>query len=543
MFCTNNTCKPHLEKMKKLVVFLCVLGTACFIGIISNILWRDHFNIVGNHPVTMEATSTPTFPVTSPQSEELNNLLKMIEWPLAPPNVSLEFSTHSKTSKYFIINPRATYVIGESLEVLIIAKDHKGRPKNYGGDLFHVKLHSLSLKAGVSGSVTDHNNGSYTARFIFQWSGQTMISVRLMHSSEAITILHQKRDTRPDKVFFNGYFEKNGTQEVVECNFDLPGQDVCEYYDQRNGEKWVCQRPKVLPCDSYFYHSMGGIRDVLSKEEKPFFSMSLIDQEIPSKLGSLNVLPRKNVTKGTKVACNPGLKNPNPSGFYYQDVWKSLVCSNKQFDNHIEAAKCLAGKIVYMFGDSTMRQWWEYLVAFIPTLKVISLHAPQAIGPALATDAELNYLVQWRAHQKPLRMARIGVRDIHYIASELDELGIRKGMVIVIPCWSHFVTYPVGPYIRRLYHIREAVAQLLERSPETKIIIKSANTGYRFHHGSDWLSLQLDTLMRAMFSKLPVTILDVWQMTSCHREPENIHPPKIIIKNEVDLMLSFICPQ
>ncbi|XP_040202866.1 NXPE family member 3-like isoform X2 [Rana temporaria] len=532
--------------MRNRGVFLGVLGTAGFIGFIIQILWRGS-SIVDSHPAALETTSTPTSPPTSPvigpQSEELTNLLKMIEWPLAPTNVSLEFSTYPKTSEYFIINPRATYMIGESLEVLIIAKDHKGRTKNYGGDYFHVKLHSLSLKAGVSGSVTDHNNGSYTARFILQWSGETMISVRLMHSSELIAILHQQRDTRPDKVFFKGYFEKNGIREVVECNFDLPGQDVCEYYDRQNQEKWVCQRPKNLPCDSYRDHSSGGNRKIQSEEEKPFFSMSLIDQEIPSNLGSLNVLPLKNVTNGTNVACIAGLKNPNPSGFYYQDVWKSLVCSNKHFDNHTMATKCLAGKMVYMFGDSTMRQWWEYLVDFIPTLKQINLHViHHNPGPLLATDAEFNYLVQWRAHQKPLRMERSGIQELRYISSELDRLGNRKGMIIVITCWSHFLTYPVGVYIHRLHHIREAVVRLLERSPETTILIKSANTGYRFDHGSDWLSVQLDILMRAMFSKLPVTVLDVWQMTSCHREPENLHPIKVIIKNEVDLMLSFICP-
>ncbi|XP_040202867.1 NXPE family member 3-like isoform X3 [Rana temporaria] len=466
-----------MRNMRKPGVFLCALVIIFFMGFIIQILWRGS-SIVDSHPAALETTSTPTSPPTSPvigpQSEELTNLLKMIEWPLAPTNVSLEFSTYPKTSEYFIINPRATYMIGESLEVLIIAKDHKGRTKNYGGDYFHVKLHSLSLKAGVSGSVTDHNNGSYTARFILQWSGETMISVRLMHSSELIAILHQQRDTRPDKVFFKGYFEKNGIREVVECNFDLPGQDVCEYYDRQNQEKWVCQRPKNLPCDSYRDHSSGGNRKIQSEEEKPFFSMSLIDQEIPSNLGSLNVLPLKNVTNALK-----------------------------QINLHVIH------------------------------------HNP---GPLLATDAEFNYLVQWRAHQKPLRMERSGIQELRYISSELDRLGNRKGMIIVITCWSHFLTYPVGVYIHRLHHIREAVVRLLERSPETTILIKSANTGYRFDHGSDWLSVQLDILMRAMFSKLPVTVLDVWQMTSCHREPENLHPIKVIIKNEVDLMLSFICP-
>ncbi|XP_077117704.1 NXPE family member 3-like [Ranitomeya variabilis] len=525
--------------MKKTQLFF--LAGLCIFSLITmftcRFFWRPD-----STKVHMQFSIPRKFPKKTQLDEELHTLLKLTEWPLPPNTPSLEFSTHSKTSTFSLLNPRSTYVEGEKLEVFIIAKDHKGREKSYGGDFFHAKLHSPSLKAGVSGSVTDNKNGSYTASFILQWPGETMVSIKLMYSSEAISILHEKRETRPDKLFFHGFFVKNGTEEVVECNLDLPGQDVCEYYDEHNEEKWVCQRPKTLPCDAYRDHSSGGFRDVFSKIEKKFFAKDLIDQEISTSMKPFNVLPQKELSNATKP-CTSELKNPNPSGFYYQDVWNSLVCSNQHFNDSNNVAKCLSGKMVYMFGDSTIRGWWDYLVKFVPTLKQIDLHVPHHAGPLLATDAENNYLVHWRAHQKPLRIVRTGVKELHYIATELDGLGAREGMVIVLNCWAHFSTYPLGLYIQRLWHIRKAVARLLERSPDTKIIIKSANTGYNFPFVNDWLSYQLDIVMRAIFSKLPVTILDTWQMTSCHQEPEDLHPKKVIIKNEVDLMLSFICPK
>ncbi|KAG9466746.1 hypothetical protein GDO78_016182 [Eleutherodactylus coqui] len=475
-------------------------------------------------------------PKTSQLDEELHTLLKLTEWPLPPTRTTLEYSTHPKTSVFFLLYPRSTYIVGEKLEVLIIAKDHKGHAKSYGGDFFHAKLHSPSLKAGVSGSVIDNYNGSYTASFILQWPGETMVSIKLMYSSEAIGILHEKRATRPDKLNFKGFFMKNGTEEVVECNVDLPGEDVCEYYDERYEEKWVCRRPKTLPCDAYRDHSSGEERDVFSKEEHEAF----IDQEILTTVKALHVLPQKDVIK-VPQPCTPGLKNPNPSGFYYQDVWNSLVCSNQHFNSSEYMSRCLSEKMVYMFGDSTLRGWFEYLVRVVPTLEQISLHVPLHPGPLLATDAQYDYLVHFRAHQKPLRMERTRVKELHYIASELDGLGARTGLVIVLTCWAHFSTYPLELYIRRLWHIREAVTQLLERNPDAKILIKSANTGYNFAFVNDWLSYQMDTVMRAMFSKLPVTIVDAWQMTSCHHSPKDLHPDWVIIKNEVDLMLSFIC--
>ncbi|KAM4697254.1 NXPE family member 3-like [Discoglossus pictus] len=500
-----------------------------------------------DHRVTVVGDlSSNTIPVPSSAphvDEELQHLLKLIEWPLPPGPITPESSTDPKSCVFVLLHPQSTYVVGEKLEVLITARDHKGRPKTNGGDYFMAKLYSNNLRAGVSGSITDHYNGTYTATFLLMWPGETEISVKLVYTSAAISILRDKRDSRPDKIYFFGYFERDGISERVECNVDMPGQNVCKYHDPISGETWVCVQPKELPCDAYNGHSVGGNRDFLTKEEEEFLNISLNGQKIPSDLQPLNVLPQNEKSKNdTRGACVAGLQNPDPSGFYYQDVWKSRVCLALSFNHPSSVADCLRGKIIYMFGDSTLRQWWEYLVDFVPSLKEIGLHVPHQTGPLLATDTEHNYLVQWRAHQKPLRMQRAWVQDLRYIASELDRLGGRKGMVLVLNCWAHFSSYPVGIYIERFRGIRSAVIRLLKRNPETKIFVKSANTGHKLAHVNEWLSLQLDTVMRAMFSKLPVTILDAWQMTSCYRLPEMLHLYKVIVKNEVDLMLSFICP-
>ncbi|XP_044144099.1 NXPE family member 3-like [Bufo gargarizans] len=141
-------------------------------------------------------------------------------------------------------------------------------------------------------------------------------------------------------------------------------------------------------------------------------------------------------------------------------------------------------------------------------------------------------------------MHRMRLQELHYIANELDNIGGGDNdLVIVINCMAHFISFPVKIYLQRIRNIRNAVVQLLNRSPQTKVIIKSGNTGFLYEHGSDWLSLQLDTLMRAVFSGLPVTIIDAWQMTSCHYLPKDLHPQEIIIKNMVDSMLSYICPE
>ncbi|PIO15082.1 hypothetical protein AB205_0128180, partial [Aquarana catesbeiana] len=273
------------------------------------------------------------------------------------------------------------------------------------------------------------------------------------------------------------------------------------------------------------------------------FDSSVSNKVISSTLLGLVVQPQEG-TSEVKNICKPGLSNPEPAGYYYQDKWNSLVCRNQNFPTPANVTSCLKGKVVYMFGDSTLRQWWKYLVDFVPSLQTVDLHVSYDPGPLLATDTEHGFLLQWRAHQRPLTMKRTRLQELKYIANELDGIGGGDdGLVIVINCLAHFIFFPVDVYLRRMIIIRDAVARLLERSPMTKVIIKSGNTGFLSIHGSDWLSLQLDTVMRAVFSGLPVTILDAWQMTSCHYLPIDLHPKKIIIENMVELMLSFICPK
>ena len=63
-------------------------------------------------------------------------------------------------------------------------------------------------------------------------------------------------------------------------------------------------------------------------------------------------------------------------------------------------------------------------------------------------------------------------------------------------------------------------------------------------YNSDWFSVQLDSVLRAMFRSLRgVVLLDAWDMTLAHpTQPHLLHPPQDIVKNMIDLILSHICP-
>ncbi|KAL1765230.1 NXPE family member 3-like isoform X1, partial [Sigmodon hispidus] len=240
--------------------------------------------------------------------------------------------------------------------------------------------------------------------------------------------------------------------------------------------------------------------------------------------------------------CRPGHLSPKPTGFYYQNRWHSTFCSSRSFPTVDSILNCLAGHIVYMMGDSTLRQWWEYLRDTVPSLKPVDLHTPYQTGPLMAVDTTRGTVLHWRAHSWPLRSSFTPVASLHSVARELHGLAGGHYTVVVLGMGAHFTTFPPSIFARRLAGIREAVKALLDREPSTLVVIKLANTGYKSVYGSDWLTLQVNRFLRAAFVGLQVAFVDAWEMTSSLDLPDNIHPEEIIVRNQVELFLSFICP-
>ncbi|XP_056878725.1 NXPE family member 3-like [Takifugu flavidus] len=201
--------------------------------------------------------------------------------------------------------------------------------------------------------------------------------------------------------------------------------------------------------------------------------------------------------------------------------------------------------MIHRYGDSTIRQWYEYLVATVPDLKDFNLHSRTQVGPFMALDYTNNIMVTYRCHGPPIRFVDIPVSELRYIANELDGLVGGANTVVVIGIWSHFSTFPHQVYIRRLLSIRGAVERLLDRAPDTLVVIRTANlkelTLYETLTNSDWYSMQRDKLLRAMFRGLDVRLVDAWEMGLAHELPHSLHPQPPIIKNMIDVLLSYIC--
>ncbi|XP_063761262.1 NXPE family member 3-like isoform X2 [Eleginops maclovinus] len=506
---------------------------------------------VSTHPP--KGRSICNFPPLSPKDAlEERLLLQSVSWPETPklPSpFSLE-QTSDPAHSTFTIHPargRGEWHVGDQLEVKIVISDFKGHPKKSGGDLLFARLHNLKLGAGVAGKVEDHLNGSYSAVFPLLWEGDAQVEVTLVHSSEAITVLNRLTSEQPDRVFFKSMFRSGSRSQTTICNVCLrpTQQPLCDLTDHRTGDPWFCYKPNNMSCDTRITHKMGGYKQNIKRWEDKLFQVrvNLKVHIRASGPAGVTVLPKK---KGQPEVKRSIVKS-TASGYYYQGLWRPLDGTKvRQFNNASAITQCLKGKMVHLYGDSTIRQWFEFLNAALPDLKEFNLVSSKQTGPFMALDYANKIKVTFRCHGPPIRFG-VPIGELRYIANELKDLTGGPNTVIVFGIWSHLGTFPIEVYIRRLQRIRSEVVRLLDRAPETLIIIRTANPKalwlYETITNSDWFSLQRDQVLRAIFKGLNVHLIDAWEMVLAHILPNSLHPQPPIIKNMVDVLLSYTCPQ
>uniref|UniRef100_A0A8C5TUM2 Neurexophilin and PC-esterase domain family member 3 n=1 Tax=Malurus cyaneus samueli TaxID=2593467 RepID=A0A8C5TUM2_9PASS len=466
---------------------------------VSGSSWITENNVQHSLSQTTKTTRKPYCGYTQQtlskrEQVEQESLLAGIQWPKPPDGkIAFEQSTDPAQSDFVIVKPSRFFKVGDQLEVLVRMRDFQGKPKQYGGDYLQARIHSPVLKAGAAGRIVDCQNGLYKVFFTLLWPGEVKVSVSLVHPSEAVQVLLRLREERPDRVYFKSSFKSGRYSETTECNVCLPGGlPVCNFTDLHTGEPWFCYKPRKLSCASRINFSLP---DLISMDRA----------EDPS---------------------------ASPSGYYYEDQWRSRTHWIHNFNKSDEITECLQGKVIRLFGDSTIRQWFEYLTAFVPgNFFKLGFH---------------NILLKFRCHGPPIRFSTVFSSELRYIANELDGIVGGRNTVIAITIWSHFSTFPVEVYIRRLRNIRRAIIQLLDRSPKTVIVIRTANVQELGPEvslfNSDWYSFQLDSVMRKMFSGIAVHFVDAWEMSVAHYLPHNLHPNGIIVKNQIDAFLSYVCP-
>ncbi|XP_018414056.1 PREDICTED: NXPE family member 1-like, partial [Nanorana parkeri] len=231
-------------------------------------------------------------------------------------------------------------------------------------------------------------------------------------------------------------------------------------------------------------------------------------------------------------------------GYFCNDLWYSLNCNLSSYEPLAKITTCLSGKIIYMMGDSTLRQWIEYFPAHLKNLKFFDLHGNGWHKTYLAIDQANNIYIQWKKHGHPfVTMSFFDITNYADVPHQINQIGGNSDTVIVITLGQHFRPFPISLFIRRLLNVRKAIENMFLRSPNTKIIIKSENTreiNLDVERFSDFHGYIQYLLVKDIFSGLNVGMIDAWDMTVAYGS-FNGHPPEIVLKNQINMFLSYLC--
>ncbi|XP_048368784.1 NXPE family member 1-like [Sphaerodactylus townsendi] len=233
-----------------------------------------------------------------------------------------------------------------------------------------------------------------------------------------------------------------------------------------------------------------------------------------------------------------------PSGYVLKNAWHPEFCALSDFSTLDKIQACLKRKIIYLMGDSTLRQWIDFLSEKVKTLKFIDCHGSGKFKRQLLLDPERNTFVQWKKHGHPFMTVEFySVKDHDYIPREIDRLAGGEGTVVVATLGQHFRHFPMNIFVRRMLNVREAIQRLHLRSPGTKVIIKGENIRETYIDQERVGNVQAYPqylLTRDIFHGLNIGFIDAWDMTTAY-DARELHPPNHVIWNQIIMFLTYIC--
>ncbi|XP_020845380.1 NXPE family member 2-like isoform X3 [Phascolarctos cinereus] len=527
---------PSSVTICKILLFLMLVLTAYIIFMAS-----ENFS-------KSSCPETPLKTITEPTETDLR-IKKIIEQvdrqiphrPFSHVNTTTS-ATHSVTK---IINPKTTYCRGDQLDILLEVRDYLEHRKQYGGDFLRARISSPKLMTGASGQITDFNNGTYHVSFTLFWAGKVSVSLLLIHPSEGASALWRARNRGYDKVIFTGQFANGTSQVFSECGLVLnTSAELCQYLDHRDQEAFYCVKPQRVSCDALTHMKTrsSGV-SYLSIKEKNLLRKSNVGIEIMRGFEPITVSQCNNV-ETMREKCQIGMKSPIPSGYSLQGKWNPAFCKLTQLSNVDVINDCLKGKLIYLMGDSTLRQWMDYFSKFVKTLKYFDHHGSGAFKKYILLDPERHIHMQWKKHGPPFVTNKLySFKNNEYITREIDRVAGDRNTAIVITLGQHFRLFPVDIFIRRVINIQKAIRRLLLRSPDTKVILKAENIRELHNEAEqvgDFHGYIQYLIMRDIFQDLNVGIIDAWDMTIAY-DSRILHPPNNVIENQINMFLNYIC--
>ncbi|XP_048247494.1 NXPE family member 3-like isoform X1 [Haliotis rufescens] len=463
------------------------------------------------------------------------------------------------TSKMSLVESKVVYALNETISLKIVLFDQRNRPKTRGGDMLIVWMRDKSKGAASAGTVIDHDNGTYTGVLRILWTGHAVIRAAILSSREKLAFVYRELNNGYTGKRIECLFNVNNLTETTSGYMDnrfLKMGEICNLTDKHYGVPLYCSKPKKkgIQCSNWTGVTAEKILPFPARPNTKWYLSSAGPGILPGNV-TVTVPSATNTSMTSQIPCSRTTFKTTwlskPVGFFYNSTWNPLSCINnitvKDYD------RCLANRTLRMFGDSTVRQLFSFLIKhlnltwrvgpwqtaanFVPTDKWYSYSE--------AYKTSFNYTVFWSPHGLPMTFVNANRTAIRPSFVHLDEIPSGSRDIVLINLYAHFHFFPIHIFRSQVKRIRQAIERLLIRSPDVKIVMKGPHyfvvDRVVTTFGRMWGPVY-DKFIRQEFVDLydNVIYLDLWDML-ISVESTGVHPGEQILNTMLRTLFGYVC--
>ena len=230
----------------------------------------------------------------------------------------------------------------------------------------------------------------------------------------------------------------------------------------------------------------------------------------------------------------------NPSGFFYKGQWQPTFCNLPRDERYGE---CLNGKHFVIFGDSTTRQWYRYMMEHLNCSQITEKWTQKAWHKrTLCYSVAMNFTAEWIPNAQPFYVGNswdTRKYTTHPIAAYLDEISDNSKLVIVIHIFAHFSNYRSEIFRDRMKAISKSARHALDRNKDIIILVKGPHT---YNQVRSYYYYHYRVIIKEEFEELydRVVFMEQGDMTIAKKNSE-IHPLLDILKEAIRQLIGYIC--
>lgn len=436
------------------------------------------------------------------------------------------------------------------------------KKKTVGGDLLIIWAVQKHGGLGrVAGHVVDEGNGQYTGILRVPWSGPTIILVKVGTAIENACLRLKAMKKYGNSVFslhkgwgIRGVFTAGSNEVSTPCgaNSYIYGfANVCNFTELNDNLSWFCGHPQICDCSNIFSFATGPFDASLVNPNEKVIIPSVYPLRKGYEIEADGNKPRPRVQCKDRPALDSWLETTNAtSGFWQDNHWQFMNCYtniNHVYDSY---RKCLFNKTLVFLGDSTVRQYVEFILHKIMDIPVKSLK--DARGPERTYHSRewfekhgirLTYL----KHAMPFHNPDFPPKNITSYGTELNTLAKSSisdsELIVMINYHVHYQAYPIFVFRDRIRHLVKALREFLKLKPRSKILLKSPHLCHldtRWYDGT--ISMIYKDIMLEEFGELKKSViyLDVWSISLAHNN-QDLHPEGDALQSQIQQFMSYIC--